>query len=146
MVSPMRADVPGLGLTIDTSCPRARSPRASSYVLQPLPPQTGGNASVGMRIFNRPPPIACPAAPRLPPRSPYSAPSSCTPAPRAPARRGRVSSVVPDRSTPATRRPLLSLVPTADTGPLRRRPQRAREYDPLAGPRQAVLTPCTRRF
>ena len=33
-----------------TSWPRARSPRASSYVLQPLPPQTGGNASVAMRI------------------------------------------------------------------------------------------------
>src|SRR5688500_13253028 len=33
-----------------TSWPRARSPRASVYVLQPLPPQTGGKESVGIRI------------------------------------------------------------------------------------------------
>ena len=34
-----------------TVCPRARRPRASSYVLQPLPPQIGGNASVASRIL-----------------------------------------------------------------------------------------------
>ena len=41
------AGVPGRGCTTMISWPRARRPRASSYVLHPLPPQTGGNESVG---------------------------------------------------------------------------------------------------
>ena len=38
------------GWTTTIWCPQARNPRASSYVLQPLPPEKGGNASVAMRM------------------------------------------------------------------------------------------------
>ena len=39
-----------MGWTMTRSCPRSRRPRATSNVLQPLPPQPGGNESVAIRI------------------------------------------------------------------------------------------------